>query len=234
MSATVPPATDAGAKGVLPEFLAAWPRSSQYALAFLIVLALSLMTLHVVLGRLTDARPTTLTTEKVLTQAVDLNQADRVQLRQIPELGDSLAQAIIEYRRSRGGFASVDELANVPGVGPQRLARFRAWVYVANEEPSEEEKPVAAPAKKKPASNAPRGRKGDGLKGPLDLNTATEEELKQLEGLGPVLARRIVEARAKRPFTAVEDLLKIPFLKQKTLDKVRPFVMVKPQVARDE
>ena len=37
----------------------------------------------------------------------------------------------------------------------------------------------------------------------------------------------LIEARQKQPFRAVEDLLKIPFLKQKTLDKVRPFVTVK-------
>src|SRR5688500_17075243 len=100
MSATQPHATDAGAKGVPPDLLAAWPRSSQYALAFLIFVTLGLIAAHVLLGRLTDARPTTLDPDKVLTKALDLNKADAVQLRQVPEVGEKLAAAIVEYRRS--------------------------------------------------------------------------------------------------------------------------------------
>lgn len=42
---------------------------------------------------------------------------------------------------------------------------------------------------------------------PLDINAAGEEELTALPGIGPVLARRIVEYRAEHgPFASVEDL----------------------------
>ena len=232
MSATPPDAKDAGAKAVPPDLITAWPRSSQYALAFLIVVALGLITAHVVLGRLTDARPTTLDAEKVLTKALDLNKADAVQLRQVPEIGDKLAPAIIEYRRSRGGFGSVEELLNVPGIGKTKLERIRPWVYVENEESTADEgttTPVSTPAKKTTGGKS-RGSKRGGLKGPVDLNTASEELLKKVDGIGPVLARRIVEARERQLFRSVEDLLKIHGIKQKTLDRVCPFVIV----SRDE
>jgi competence ComEA-like helix-hairpin-helix protein len=79
---------------------------------------------------LTDARPTALDPEKVLTKALDLNKADAVQLSQVPEIGAKLAPAIVAYRQSRGGFGSVEELLNVPGIGTKKLERIREWVYV--------------------------------------------------------------------------------------------------------
>ncbi len=46
---------------------------------------------------------------------------------------------------------------------------------------------------------------------PLDLNAASAEELTSLPGIGPELARRIVECRETAgPFTAVEELLEVP------------------------
>lgn len=45
---------------------------------------------------------------------------------------------------------------------------------------------------------------------PLDLNSATAEELAQLPGIGEELARRIVEYRAENgPFEAVEEIMEV-------------------------
>lgn len=45
---------------------------------------------------------------------------------------------------------------------------------------------------------------------PLDLNSATAEELAQLPGIGEELARRIVEYRAGNgPFEAVEEIMEV-------------------------
>ncbi len=42
---------------------------------------------------------------------------------------------------------------------------------------------------------------------PIDLNRASEPELRSLDGIGPELARRII---ARRPYSRVEDLAQIP------------------------
>ncbi len=45
---------------------------------------------------------------------------------------------------------------------------------------------------------------------PLNLNSATAEELAQLPGIGEELARRIVEYRAENgPFEAVEEIMEV-------------------------
>ena len=59
---------------------------------------------------------------------------------------------------------------------------------------------------------------------PLDLNTASTNRLQQLHGIGPVKAATIA---AGRPYRSVEDLLKIPGIGKKTLEKIRPCVTVR-------
>ncbi|HHC08355.1 MAG TPA: ComEA family DNA-binding protein [Actinobacteria bacterium] len=57
----------------------------------------------------------------------------------------------------------------------------------------------------------------------IDLNRADAAELEQLDGVGPVLARRIVEYRAAHgPFRTVEDLLDVPGIGEAKLAAIRP------------
>jgi competence protein ComEA len=64
---------------------------------------------------------------------------------------------------------------------------------------------------------------------PLDLNTATADELQQLPGIGPSTAAAIVAFREKSgPFRRVEDLLAIHGISKKKLEAIRPYVIVVP------
>jgi competence protein ComEA len=53
--------------------------------------------------------------------AVDLNSADAATLAELPGIGPTLAERIVEFRTLNGPFASVDGLADVAGITPQRL-----------------------------------------------------------------------------------------------------------------
>lgn len=61
---------------------------------------------------------------------VDLNSASLSDLDSLPGVGPSTAQAIIDYRVANGPYASVDDLLNVRGIGPSKLAAMRARVRV--------------------------------------------------------------------------------------------------------
>lgn len=58
--------------------------------------------------------------------------------------------------------------------------------------------------------------------GPVDPSRAGESELIGLPGVGPVLARRIIEDRARNgPYRAPEDLLRVPGIGPATLGRMR-------------
>lgn len=61
---------------------------------------------------------------------VDLNTATPAELDSLKGIGPAKAQAIVEYRRQHGPFRSVDELQNVPGIGPATLKDLRRDVTV--------------------------------------------------------------------------------------------------------
>jgi len=61
---------------------------------------------------------------------VDINSATLFDLDALPGVGPSTAQAIIDYRVANGPYASVDDLLNVRGIGPSKLAAMRTRVRV--------------------------------------------------------------------------------------------------------
>ena len=61
---------------------------------------------------------------------VDINIATLSDLDALPGVGPSTAQAIIDYRVVNGPYASIEDLLNVRGIGPSKLAAMRARVRV--------------------------------------------------------------------------------------------------------
>jgi competence protein ComEA len=61
---------------------------------------------------------------------VDLNRATAAELDALPGVGPTTAQAIIEHRATRGPFTSVEQLADVRGIGPAKLDHLRPLVVV--------------------------------------------------------------------------------------------------------
>ena len=69
---------------------------------------------------------------------------------------------------------------------------------------------------------------------PININTATSEELQQVPGIGPVTAEKILTMRKSYgPFKSVDDLLAIKGLGKKRLEKMRKYLTVgKPSGAK--
>lgn len=75
-----------------------------------------------------------------------------------------------------------------------------------------------------PSVNTESNTNKDGI---IDINTADEDVLSLLPGIGEVLANRIVEYREKNgPFKDVRDLLNIPGIGETKLNGIIDYIMI--------
>jgi competence protein ComEA len=58
-------------------------------------------------------------------QPLNLNTATLEQLDTLSGVGPETAQKILDFREERGGFGSIEELGEIPGIGDVRLATLR-------------------------------------------------------------------------------------------------------------
>jgi competence protein ComEA len=83
--------------------------------------------------------------------AVNINTATKEELDSLKGIGPVKAQAIVDYRSKNGPFKSVDDLKNVPGIGPKTLEDIRRDVTLtgsttAAKPPVEKKSPERAKA----------------------------------------------------------------------------------------
>lgn len=210
----------------------AWSRPAQGAGALFLSLALLLLGWHAWNMQRGSCRPATLEVDALDSPSLDLNQADHAQLLQLPGLGESLARRIETYRAEHRGFRDVDELRQVSGIGPKMLEKLRPFVYVEMPVSDDEDGSLAELVRTKTAKVVKEktalvaGKRKAALTERIDVNRAAAAELQSLPGIGPKLSQRIVEAREKKPFRSVEDLRRVPGIGAKTLERLRPHVIV--------
>jgi competence protein ComEA len=204
-------------------------REAQVALGVLLFLTVGLLAFRGY-GNGLRAHPT-----DVRPNSLNLNRAEQGELEQVPGIGPARAKAIVDFRRQHGLFESVDELRQVKGIGPATLNQVRPFVQVYPESgqagDTVRSEPLVLgrkPTVNEPASR-PRGvRKLQPGDPPININTASYEELLQLPGVGPVIAHNILQARREQPFRTLGDLDRVKNIGAKTLDKLRPFVIFEP------
>ena len=68
---------------------------------------------------------------------------------------------------------------------------------------------------------------GNGSGGLLNINTASQEQLETLPGVGPVKASAIIRYRRENRFTTETDLMNVSGIGPKTFENIRPFVKVR-------
>jgi competence protein ComEA len=62
---------------------------------------------------------------------LDINRVSPEDLCYVPEIGPSLARAIVAYRDRRKGFRSIEELKNVKGIGEKKYESIKAFFMVS-------------------------------------------------------------------------------------------------------
>jgi len=149
-------------------------------------------------------------------ERIDPNRADAIELDRLPGVGPAIATAIVREREGGGAFRESADLTRVRGIGPALLARIEPSIDLERPPP--------------PGLDA-RGPGSGGLDRPrpptrVDLNRADAVTLERLPGIGPVIARRVVSVRAARPFRTVDELVRVPGIGPKTLERLRNLVTV--------
>lgn len=66
----------------------------------------------------------------VTTELINLNTASVAELDTLPSIVPTLAQRIIDYREQNGPFVNVEDIINVPGIGPGNYERFKDLITV--------------------------------------------------------------------------------------------------------
>ena len=167
---------------------------------------------------------------------VDINTADQKTLESLPGVGPATATEIVKGRP----YKSVDDLANVKGIGKSKLEKIKPLVTVGGQPaaqapaaagaaagaaaPAASPKATTAtqPAQKAPAQAKPAAKAAVPT-GPVNLNTASKEQLDALPGIGPTKAQAIIDGR---PYQKTEDIMKVKGIKQKTYDKIKDKITV--------
>lgn len=150
---------------------------------------------------------------------LDLNTATTAQLDALPGVGPGTAEKIVADRETNGPFRSIDELDRVNGVGPTLIDKVRALVTVA----AGVQPPVVAPAE---ATVAPpvRPPSPPPPAAPLNLNTATVEQIDALPGVPSNVARALVDVRQNLPgrrFTGWAQVDTVSGVGPTVLDKLK-------------
>ncbi|HKM66056.1 MAG TPA: helix-hairpin-helix domain-containing protein [Candidatus Acidoferrum sp.] len=100
---------------------------------------------------------------------INLNTASAAELQEVPGIGPSTAQKILDTRKSYGAFKSVDDLLAIKGIGPKRLDKMRKYLTV-NKPPAKKTSngpetaanpPKAPPAKSPAKQKAPPPAESD-------------------------------------------------------------------------
>lgn len=61
---------------------------------------------------------------------VNINTAAAKELEELPGIGPTLAERIISYRERNGGFASIEEIMQVAGIGAKKFEEIRELVEI--------------------------------------------------------------------------------------------------------
>ena len=61
---------------------------------------------------------------------ININKASKEELKQLSGVGDSVAQAIIDYRQKNGKFNTIEDIKKVPGIGESKFSNIQKMISV--------------------------------------------------------------------------------------------------------
>src|SRR5580704_4579897 len=107
---------------------------------------------------------------------INLNTATAAELQQVPGIGPSTADKILQMRKSYGAFKTVDDLRAVRGIGEKRLAKMRKYLTVGKPAQARKTDTPAPQLAGAPAKAPPTKAKVTVAPKPVPDTSANEDE----------------------------------------------------------
>lgn len=161
--------------------------------------------------------------------AFDPNVIDSIRLDSL-RLPFYVKRNLLSYRSKGGRFYKASDFRKIYGMNDSIFDTIRPYIQIADEhqvrfKPQvERERPQESqePQEQLPDKQEPKAR-GE----PIEINTATAEELKELRGIGEVLSVRIVKYRQLLGgFSRLDQLHEVYGLKPETIGNILPYLIL--------
>lgn len=91
---------------------------------------IALLITLIVAGLAPAASAQTSADKQPVTEVVNINTATANELVQLPRVGPSLSQRILEFRKENGNFKKVDDLILVKGIGDKTFKNLEPFVVI--------------------------------------------------------------------------------------------------------
>jgi competence protein ComEA len=74
--------------------------------------------------------PGNVDTGEIIVGRVNINSATALEMDALPGIGPTVSQAIIDYRLQNGPFLFIQDIQNVPGIGPATYDKIKDYITV--------------------------------------------------------------------------------------------------------
>jgi DNA uptake protein ComE-like DNA-binding protein len=161
----------------------------------------------------------------------DLSLADWMDL----GLSEKQANSVINFKEKIGGYKDLKTFKKAYGISDQFYARIASKITFKSTEnqiknvqerlPANKEKNFIDSSTINNSHQEFRSKKID----KVEINSATYDDLIQINGIGNFFAEQIIDLRIKRGgLTDLQQLLEIPYLDQEKLDRIKPDLALDP------
>jgi len=180
------------------------------ACVFILGVVFSIKDLNVPVMNASERQEYNEQSEALRTGLIDINTANSMELQLLKGIGSTKADAIVEYRESKGPFLQKEDIKNVSGIGDATYDKIKDRLKISES-----------------SNNIGNNQEIHNEKHLININLASQSQLESIPGIGPVKAKSILEYRELNgKFQDLSDLILVKGIGEKTLENMKPMITI--------